>query len=396
MAEHDGDDVDALRAEIARQHKIIQALMDRAERSTEVQGSDFSLFQAAIMLEEQVKARTADLDAALRDNARINAALRESEARYRAVVDQSLVGIAVIDGNRFTYTNPQFDKIFGYPTAEMRALSPLDLTQPDDHALLREQLRRRLDGEAERAHYRLRCRRKDGEPLIVEIYGNSIELAGRRQLVGVVQDVTERCRVEAEVQALQVQLRELTLRDALTGLYNRRYLDESLPRELVLSQRLGHPVSVILGDLDHFKGINDHHGHPAGDEVLRSFASLLERSARASDINCRYGGEEFLLVLPRMGKADALQRAEQLRRTTAAMAVRVDDEVVPVTASFGVACYPQDADRGDALIAAADAALYVAKGAGRNRVVGAPARQPDDAADDATDTDPAADPLTPA
>ncbi|MEY2686400.1 MAG: hypothetical protein RL375_598 [Pseudomonadota bacterium] len=383
MAEHDDNhgEVEALRAEVARQRKIIQALMDRAERSTEVQGSDFSLFQAAIMLDEQVRARTADLDTALRDNARINAALRESEARYRAVVDQSLVGIAVIDGNCFTYTNPQFDQIFGYPTDEMRALGPLDVAHPDDHALVREQVRLRLAGESDRVHYRLRCQRKDGEPLVIEIYGNTIDLDGRRQMVSVVQDVTERSRAEAEVQALQVQLRELSLRDALTGLYNRRYLDESLPRELVLSQRLRHPVSVILGDLDHFKRINDHHGHQAGDQVLRSFAGLLERSARASDINCRYGGEEFLLVLPRMSKADALQRAEQLRRALSTSGVTLADRVLRVTASFGVACYPQDADRGDALIAAADAALYVAKGAGRDRVVAAPGLAPGESSD---------------
>jgi diguanylate cyclase (GGDEF)-like protein len=170
------------------------------------------------------------------------------------------------------------------------------------------------------------------------------------------------------VQALQVMLRDQSTHDALTGLYNRRYLEETLGRELLSAERHGHPVSVIMGDLDYFKAVNDGYGHLAGDEVLRVFGALLKRHARGSDVYCRYGGEEFLLVLPQMATAHAVERAEQLRCTMAAAPVPYGAALIAVTASFGVATFPGDGRTGDALIAAADNALYAAKAAGRNRV----------------------------
>jgi diguanylate cyclase (GGDEF)-like protein len=181
-------------------------------------------------------------------------------------------------------------------------------------------------------------------------------------------DVTERTRAEREVQALQEKLREQSTRDALTGLYNRRYLEETLGRELLLAERNGHPVSVIMGDLDHFKAVNDHYGHLGGDEVLRAFGALLKRHARGSDIYCRYGGEEFLLVLPGMAEEHAAARAELLRGTIEAAPVGFGALTIAVTASFGVATFPRDGQSSDGLIAAADSALYAAKAAGRNRV----------------------------
>jgi len=137
---------------------------------------------------------------------------------------------------------------------------------------------------------------------------------------------------------------------------------------LALAERGRHPISVIMGDLDHFKAVNDQYGHQAGDEVLRVFGGLMKQQARASDIYCRYGGEEFLLILPKMPEASAIERAEQLRAAMAAAPVICGACAIAMTASFGVATYPRDGRTGDELIAAADGALYAAKAAGRNRV----------------------------
>jgi diguanylate cyclase (GGDEF)-like protein len=123
-----------------------------------------------------------------------------------------------------------------------------------------------------------------------------------------------------------------------------------------------------MGDLDHFKAVNDSAGHLAGDEVLRVFGDLLKHNARASDIICRYGGEEFLLVLPGMTEEGAVERAEQLRREMAATPVNHDGSQIRVTVSFGVATFPIHGRTTDELIAAADSALYSAKIDGRNRV----------------------------
>ena len=120
--------------------------------------------------------------------------------------------------------------------------------------------------------------------------------------------------------------------------------------------------------LESAKAINDHYGHLGGDEVLRIFGALMKRHSRGSDIYCRYGGEEFLLVLPQMEKFNAFERAEQLRAAMARTPVTYGVSRIAVTASFGVATYPLDGKTRDALINAADHALYAAKAAGRNRV----------------------------
>jgi diguanylate cyclase (GGDEF)-like protein/PAS domain S-box-containing protein len=358
-----------LRAEIDRLKKIARVLMDRAERSTIVQGSDFGLFQSAVVLEEQVRRRTADLEAALRENDRITRDLRESEARFHGLVSQSLVGIATIENGRFGYTNAKFDDIFGYERGEMRQLGPVDIAIEPDKAGVAETLRQRVAGEVDAVHYLCRARRKDGRIVDIENHGSAMDLGGKRLLITLVQDISDRIQAQREVNTLQEQLRDQAVRDSLTGLHNRRYLDEALERELLRAEREGYCVSVVIGDLDRFKAVNDLHGHLAGDEVLRAFADLTLRHVRATDICCRYGGEEFLLVLPGMSGAHAAERAEQLRREAAASPTAWNGSPITMTASFGVGTFPQHGATPDELIAAADEALYAAKAAGRNRVM---------------------------
>ncbi len=168
---------------------------------------------------------------------------------------------------------------------------------------------------------------------------------------------------------LQERLRAESIRDPLTGLYNRRYLEEATAAELARSRRDGRPVAAIFLDLDRFKRLNDTFGHVAGDEVLAALGRLLAGAVRPGDVAARYGGEEFVLLLPEADRSVARARAESLR--TEVHALRVDADVGPLTASFGVALAPDDARDRDALFAAADAALYRAKRSGRDRVVAA-------------------------
>jgi diguanylate cyclase (GGDEF)-like protein len=123
-----------------------------------------------------------------------------------------------------------------------------------------------------------------------------------------------------------------------------------------------------MADIDHFKNVNDHYGHLAGDEVLRFLGKLIRQHARGSDVFCRYGGEEFLLILPNMAKDNAVKRAEELRCTIEAVLIHYDKLLISVTCSFGVSIYPSDGLDSDALIAAADSAMYESKMTGRNRV----------------------------
>ena len=169
---------------------------------------------------------------------------------------------------------------------------------------------------------------------------------------------------------LRETLRSQAIRDSLTGLFNRRYLEETMEREINRVKRQGASLGVIMMDLDHFKQYNDTFGHSAGDALLSALGSLLKSHIRGEDIACRYGGEEFLLILPGASMEIALERAESLRLAVKEMHLHYSG-LKPTTLSLGVAVYPDHGDNGLQLIQSADAALYRAKNAGRDRVVAA-------------------------
>src|SRR5262249_8737096 len=162
---------------------------------------------------------------------------------------------------------------------------------------------------------------------------------------------------------LHGRVKDLSVTDELTGLANRRHLLERAERELLRAGRYGHPLACLLVDIDEFKPFHDAHGHLRGDEVLRHVAEVLRRELRAADLAARYGGDEFVVLLPEVGKADALVVAEKLRAAIASGGLEQS-----VTASVGVAAYPEDAERLDPLLEAADHALFGAKRSGRNQV----------------------------
>lgn len=172
-----------------------------------------------------------------------------------------------------------------------------------------------------------------------------------------------------EIQVLQEQLKEQAVRDPLTGLYNRRFLDSIVGRELARAEREGLSIAVMMVDVDHFKQVNDRYGHPGGDEVLRNLAALLLEKIRVIDVPCRYGGEEFLLLLPSMAQEFALVRAEQCRKAFSELEVPSGGDCIRATISVGIACYPQHGETFAELTRCADVALYRAKQEGRNRVV---------------------------
>ncbi|WP_199322293.1 GGDEF domain-containing protein [Leptolyngbya sp. FACHB-321] len=181
--------------------------------------------------------------------------------------------------------------------------------------------------------------------------------------------VNERLQAQLrEIKVLQTQLREQAIRDALTGLCNRRYFEETLPRELARAARAAYPVAVILMDIDFFKQVNDTYGHQGGDCVLQAVSRLLRAHSRQGDIACRYGGEEFVLLLPAITLKDVCQRAEQLRRSFQAMRVPFGAATIRTTLSLGVGLFPEHGDTSQSLMQVVDQALYVAKAAGRNCV----------------------------
>lgn len=173
----------------------------------------------------------------------------------------------------------------------------------------------------------------------------------------------------SDIERLKNRIREQAIRDPLTNLFNRRFLNEFMERELALARRNQKPLSLVMLDLDHFKQLNDQHGHQTGDQIIELVARNLLRQSRRSDILFRYGGEEFLILLPNTTALQAGHLAEGWRAQIEQTQVFAREQQISVTISAGVACYPEHGTTAFNLIHAADQALYQAKAAGRNQVV---------------------------
>jgi diguanylate cyclase (GGDEF)-like protein len=168
---------------------------------------------------------------------------------------------------------------------------------------------------------------------------------------------------------LRTKLENQSIRDSLTGLFNRHFMQISLERELARAARRGQTLAVFMLDLDHFKRFNDTFGHAAGDVVLKAVAEIFRANIRAEDIACRYGGEEFTIMLPDITHDIAMERAECVRRAVAELNLTFDSEIFSeITVSIGMAMYPMDGEAADQLLRRADMALYRAKRGGRNQV----------------------------
>ncbi len=188
-----------------------------------------------------------------------------------------------------------------------------------------------------------------------------------------IQTIAEQLSLSLANLRLQETLRSQSFRDPLTGLFNRRYMDDALAREISRAQRHGGPVSIAMVDIDHFKRFNDTHGHEGGDALLVAFAQLLGDHARSEDIVCRYGGEEFAIILPGAPLETAKERLDLVRSETRRLRVLLRGQSLgPVSVSAGVAMFPAHGATGMAVLHVADAALYQAKSEGRDRVIAAP------------------------
>lgn len=306
-----------------------------------------------------------------------NRELRESRRRFSDLLDTVELASVMLDRDgRITYCNDYLLHLSGWQRDDVVGRTWVELFMLPEMA---EQgttaFTQLLGDDPDARHHDAEILTRSGERRLVR-WSNTVLRSGTGEVIGTASigdDITERRRADERVLVLQGQLLEQSVRDPLTGLYNRRYLDEAMAREIPRAIRSGRPLSVIICDLDEFKLVNDVHGHLVGDEVLRVFADLLKSTSRASDIVCRYGGEEFLLLLAEMPSETAIARAEQLRSALAALRVPCGSGFVRMSVSCGVASCPQDATTADALIRAADEALYEAKRRGRDQVVQASA-----------------------
>jgi diguanylate cyclase (GGDEF)-like protein/PAS domain S-box-containing protein len=295
-------------------------------------------------------------------------ALRESEARFHTLVDLLPYGVLESDlTGRVVFANPALERLYGYEEEGSVVGRFIWEFLADDakQGFLSDYLQLLIRDQPPPTTYHTKQRCTDGSVFDAQVdWAYRRDAHGRVQgFIAVVTDITARKR-------LQENLQEQAIRDPLTGLFNRRYLDETLPRELSRCQRSGDPLTVAMLDLDHFKWFNDAYGHEAGDVVLRAVGGLLSHSMRAGDLPCRYGGEELTLILQGSTLDDARTRLESLRQAIMQMRVLYQGSDLPaITVSIGVAATGEQEMDAAVLLARADAALYRAKEQGRNRVV---------------------------
>ncbi len=294
------------------------------------------------------------------------AALKESNDKFRALTEttQDFVWEVSAEGI-YTYCSPQVRDILGYEPEECLGKTPFDFMPEEEIERIRDIF---FDSVKHKRPIRLleNCNiTKEGRKVILETNGQPFfdtrgDLLGYR---GIDRDITQRKKDES-------RLKYLATHDVLTGLYNRQTLEDRLRSDINRAARYGHPLSLLMLDIDYFKSINDIHGHRAGDELLRQFSVMIKASIRKTDYAARYGGEEFVVVLPETQIAKAEEMAHRLIGNIAGHAFSIpenENNKLTMTASIGMAHFPEHGRLSQELLHAADKAMYRAKRAGRNQ-----------------------------
>ncbi len=284
-----------------------------------------------------------------------------ADDRLAAAFGQAPIGMAIIDlEGVWLRVNGALCALLGYPEEILLTKRLQDITHPDDLEVDRRHIRRLLAGKIQDYRLEKRYVRANGSVIWVLLAVGLIRDAGGvpTSFVVHVQDVSERKR-EGE------RLLRLADHDALTGLYNRRRLEEEAQRQILMIQRYGGMSALLAVDLDHFKLVNDTHGHSAGDAVLRAVASALRRASRKTDIVARIGGDEFAVVLLSVGEAEAERIARQVEERIGRQVVRLGATRVSTQASVGVAMVTPESRSYTDVMAHADAAMYARKAARR-------------------------------
>ncbi len=281
------------------------------------------------------------------------------------------------------WVNPAFTLVSGYSSEEMvgEKLSKLK-SGVQDESFYRNLWQTILGGNV--WHGEIVNKNKEGQLYIEEMTIAPVrnERGEITHFIAVKQDISERKRIEVnlkdanrrlefqmtEIQVLQDQLREQAIRDPLTDLYNRRFLEETLDREIAHAHREGQSLCIAMIDVDNFKSFNDRYGHKAGDMVLRSLGEILLANTRKTDVCCRYGGEEFVVVMPNATTEGARRRAHHWRKAFQLLQNSFNGQELQATISVGLAAFPSHGEDGELVLNAADKALYESKRRGKNRV----------------------------
>jgi diguanylate cyclase (GGDEF)-like protein/PAS domain S-box-containing protein len=292
-------------------------------------------------------------------------ALRQSEARFRSYFELPLIGLAITSPSTvWIDANTTLCAMLGYTKAELLQKTWTQITHPDDLALDLAQFKRVIAGEIEGYVLEKRFICKQGRSLYTNLAVSCSRHPDRSvdYFFALVQDITERKR-------LQEQLHQYATTDELTGLFNRRHFLDLAQRELKRAMRLNNPLALAMIDVDHFKWINDTYGHAMGDQALVVFKEVCQKNIREVDILSRWGGDEFVVLLPEANGQQAYEVVERVRLTLATTPLHQDNPPFSLTMSAGISSLTREIESLDVLLGRADHALYQAKKQGRNCVI---------------------------
>ncbi len=298
-------------------------------------------------------------------------ALKESEARYRRLFEAAQDGILILDAatGMINDVNPFLVEMLGYSRAEfvekklweVGAFKDVEASKFAFQVLQKTEYIRYED---------LPLKAKSGKLLQVEFVSNVYGVGDQKVIQCNIRDITERKQAQDDLVESEALLREQSVRDHLTGLFNRRYLEETMERELLRASRKQSSIGIIMLDVDGFKMFNDTYGHAAGDAVLRELGTLLLGHVRGEDIACRYGGDEFIIVLPDASMEITTERAHRLCDHARHFPVQFEGQTLgAITLSLGVAVFPENGSTTDEVLRAVDMALYRAKRDGSDLIV---------------------------
>ncbi len=296
--------------------------------------------------------------------------LRENEELFSAIFNGMTEGVYIND-TRILYANPAAVEFFGYPEKELYNMNIWDLFGEKDRPVIKANIERRLNGEQFYFEYTFHTFTKKGKEKYILFHVQTIVYQGRFVALAIFFDITDKVLLERELEKEKLRFQELSETDPLTGIFNRRKLDNILDGYVKLALRYNMPLSLIMFDIDHFKEINDNYGHQIGDNILIELADLIKTNLRETDFFARFGGEEFMILMPETNLVYAKAKAESLRKL---IEENVFKYIYRLTCSFGVVEYGEKDNFGNtqdiinSFIKRVDNALYKAKENGRNRV----------------------------